>query len=192
MLIDDKKPRCTWATRDALERDYHDAEWGVPVRDGRALWEMLMLEGFQAGLSWVSVLRKRQGFIRAFANFDPAVVATFTDADVERLVLDEGIIRARAKIEATIHGAKIFNAMAARNEPFADYCWSFVGAKPLQGDGHTVVAQSELSATISKDLKKRGFKFVGPTIVYAWMQGVGMINDHHERCFRRAPCAALA
>lgn len=191
MLTDDKRPRCSWATRDALERDYHDAEWGVPVRDGRMLWEMLMLEGFQAGLSWLSVLRKRQGFSKAFASFDPAIVATFTSDDVERLVKDEGIIRARAKIEATIAGAKLFNAMAARGEPFADYCWSFVDGKPLQGDGHTVVAQSELSARISKDLKKRGFKFVGPTIVYAWMQGVGVINDHSERCFRREPCARL-
>jgi len=181
--------RCAWAEGDPLMRDYHDQEWGVPQRDSRALWEMLMLEGFQAGLSWLIVLRKREAFRRAFAGFDPVRVAAFTEEDILRLMQDEGIIRARAKIEATIAGAKIYCDMASRGEDFSDFCWSFTAGKVVKGDGRTFPAQSPLSAQISKEMKRRGFKFVGPTIVYAWLQAVGIVNDHAEGCFRRRQVA---
>jgi DNA-3-methyladenine glycosylase I len=178
------KIRCTWAGSDPLYADYHDTEWGVPLRDSRMLWEQLMLEGFQAGLSWITILRKRENFRKAFKQFDPVKVARFTEKDIERLLGDEGIIRSRAKIEATIRGAKIYLDMQAKGEDFADYCWSFTQGKVLRGDGKTVHAQTPLSTTISKDMKKRGFKFVGPTIVYAWMQAVGIVDDHAQACFR--------
>jgi DNA-3-methyladenine glycosylase I len=165
---------------------YHDAEWGVPVRDSRMLWETLMLEGFQAGLSWSVILRKREAFRAAFAGFDPEQVARFGEGDVARLMADPGIVRARAKIEATIRGAQIWCEMAARGEDFAGYCWSFTGGAVLKGDGRTLPAKTGLSETISKDMRGRGFKFVGPTIVYAWMQAVGIVDDHQASCFRRA------
>ncbi len=177
-------PRCTWCGTDALYQHYHDTEWGVPQRDPRMLWEMLMLEGFQAGLSWITVLRKREAFRKAFAGFDPLRVARFGPGDVGRLMEDPGIVRARAKIEATITGAKIYNGMKAAGEDFADYCWSFTGGQVLQGDGVHFATSTPLSETISKDLKARGFKFVGPTIVHAWMQAVGMVDDHARHCFR--------
>ncbi|MEA3012874.1 MAG: DNA-3-methyladenine glycosylase [Sphingomonadales bacterium] len=164
---------------------YHDTEWGVPVRDSRMLWETLMLEGFQAGLSWIVILRKREAFRAAFAGFDPEKVAAFGADDVARLMADPGIVRARAKIEATIRGAQIYCGMAARDERFADYCWSFTEGKTLKGDGRSLPAKTDLSETISKDMKSRGFKFVGPTIVYAWMQAVGIVDDHALGCFRR-------
>jgi DNA-3-methyladenine glycosylase I len=166
-------------------RAYHDAEWGVPVRDPRLLWETLMLEGFQAGLSWIVVLRKREAFRAAFAGFDPAKVAAFTEADVDRLMQDPGIVRARAKIEATIAGARIYRAMEERGEDFSDFCWSFVDGTPIEGDGISLPASTPLSEAVSKELKRRGFKFVGPTIVYAWMQAVGLVDDHAAHCFRR-------
>ena len=179
------KHRCAWAEGDPLMRAYHDEEWGVPQHDSRMLWEMLMLEGFQAGLAWIIVLRKREAFRKAFANFNPKKVARFGEADVERLMADTGIIRARAKIEATIRGAQIFNEMEKAGEDFNDFCWSFTDGKVLKGDGHTWMASSPLSERISKEMKRRGFKFVGPTIVYAWMQAVGIVNDHSAGCFRR-------
>ncbi|ARP84585.1 3-methyladenine DNA glycosylase [Bordetella genomosp. 8] len=182
--------RCGWADNDALMRDYHDQEWGVPQHDSRMLWEMLMLEGFQAGLSWITVLRKRDAFRDAFDNFDPAIVARYGDDDVERLMANPGIIRARAKILATIAGARIYLDMQRNGENFADFCWSFTGGAPIQNDGKSWVASSPLSETISKELKRRGFKFVGPTIVYAWMQAVGIVNDHAADCFRRPQVAA--
>jgi DNA-3-methyladenine glycosylase I len=163
---------------------YHDTEWGVPEFDSRTLWETLMLEGFQAGLAWIVILRKRDAFRKAFKNFDPVKVARFTDVDIERLLADPGIVRSRAKIEATINGARIYLAMRAAGEDFSAYAWNFVGGKPIQNSGD-VAANSPLSVEISKDLKQRGFKFVGPTIVYAWMQAVGMVNDHAPQCFRR-------
>jgi DNA-3-methyladenine glycosylase I len=180
------KHRCAWAEGDALMRAYHDEEWGVPQHDSRMLWEMLMLEGFQAGLAWIIVLRKREAFRKAFANFNPKKVARFGEADVERLIADTGIIRARAKIEATIRGAQIFNEIEDGGEGFSDFCWSFTDGKVLKGDGHTWIASSPLSERISREMKRRGFKFVGPTIVYAWMQAVGIVNDHSVGCFRRA------
>ncbi len=177
--------RCSWAGQDKLMQAYHDTEWGVPERDPRALWEKLMLDGFQAGLAWITILRKRDAFRAAFAGFDPDKVARFGEADIARLVADADIVRSRAKIEATIGGARSFIAMRDKGEDFAEFCWGFVGGKPLLGDGVSVLAQTPLSVEISKALKARGFKFVGPVIVYAWMQAVGMVNDHSADCFRR-------
>jgi DNA-3-methyladenine glycosylase I len=167
-------------------RAYHDEEWGVPQHEPRMLWEMLMLEGFQAGLAWIIVLRKRDAFRDAFAGFDPVKVARFGEKDVVRLLANPGIVRARAKIEATIRGAQIYCEMRERGERFADFCWSFTDGKVLIGDGKSWVATSPLSDQISKEMKRRGFKFVGPTIVYAWMQAVGIVNDHAANCFRRS------
>jgi len=177
--------RCAWSGNDPLMQAYHDEEWGVPERDARALWETLMLEGFQAGLSWITVLRKREAFRKGFRQFDPAKVARFGERDILRLLDDPGIIRSRAKIEATINGARVFCDMEARGDSFRDFCWSFTEGEVLRGNGKTVPAETALSGRISKELKRRGFKFVGPTIVYAWMQAVGIVNDHSARCFRR-------
>jgi DNA-3-methyladenine glycosylase I len=177
--------RCAWARDDPQLRAYHDAEWGVPQHDPRMLWEMLMLEGFQAGLAWITVLRKRDAMRLAFAGFDPQQVARFSAADVERLLADAGIIRSRVKIEATIAGARIYCEMAERGESFADFCWSFTGGKVVRGDGRSRVTSSPLSEQVSKELKRRGFKFVGPTIAYAWLQAVGIVDDHTLGCFRR-------
>jgi DNA-3-methyladenine glycosylase I len=184
--------RCAWASTEALMRAYHDEEWGVPQRDSRSLWEMLMLEGFQAGLSWSVILRKREAFREAFAGFVPERVAALGEDDVERLLLNPGIVRARAKIEATLTGARLYRDMEQRGEDFSAFCWSFTQGKPLPGDGRQVPTQTELSARISKELKRRGFKFVGPTIVYAWMQAVGIVNDHSVECFRRSEVERLA
>ena len=178
------KVRCRWANGDPLYEAYHDKEWGRPVRDSREMWKTLMLEGFQAGLSWITVLRKREAFRAAFENFDPAKVARFTEADILRLLDDPRIIRSRAKIEATINGARIFLAMQKSGEDFATLIWKMAGNKPIQNTG-PIPAQTELSAEISKELKRRGFKFVGPVIVYAWLQAAGIVNDHAENCFRR-------
>ncbi|ATI79940.1 DNA-3-methyladenine glycosylase I [Sphingobium yanoikuyae] len=175
--------RCSWANMSPLMLTYHDTEWGVPEHDPRMLWETLMLEGFQAGLSWEIILRKRAAFREAFADFDPVKVAQFDSADVERLMTNPGIVRARAKIEATVRGARIFNEMQARGEDFATFCWEFTDGNPIAGTASDT--QTDLSALISKELKRRGFKFVGPTIVYAWMQAVGLVNDHSALCFRR-------
>ena len=175
--------RCQWAESNDLMRAYHDTEWGVPQHDPRMLWEMLMLEGFQAGLSWQVILNKRAAFRAAFAGFDPAAVAAFGDADVERLMADAGIVRARAKILATIRGAQIYLEMGASG--FHDFCWGFTDGKPVVSDGTQWLATTPLSECISKEMKRRGFKFVGPTIVYAWMQAVGIVDDHQRDCFRR-------
>jgi DNA-3-methyladenine glycosylase I len=180
-----KKRRCAWAETDELLKAYHDEEWGVPQRDSRALWEMLMLEGFQAGLSWQVVLRKRDALRKAFAGFDPAKVARFREKEIRKLMVNEGIIRSRAKIEATIQGAKIYLAMGKRGETFGEFCWSFTNGRALQGGPAHSRTSSPLSERISREMKLRGFKFVGPVIVYAWMQAVGMINDHASHCFRR-------
>ncbi len=191
-MVEKNLIRCSWvgsaAGNDPLYRAYHDEEWGVPQHDGRALWEMLMLEGFQAGLSWITILRKREAFRKAFKNFDPAKVARFNESDIERLLQNAEIIRSRAKIEATIHGARIYLEMQKAGEDFSKFAWSFVNGRPIQNTG-PLPAQTPLSQEISKVLKKRGFKFVGPTIVYAWMQAVGMVNDHAPTCFRRKALA---
>jgi len=182
--------RCGWAGDDPVMQAYHDAEWGVPVRDARTLWEMLMLEGFQAGLSWRTILHRREGFRAAFAGFDPVKVAGFGAADVERLMGDPGIIRARAKIEETIGAARIFVAMQAEGENFSDWLWELAGGETQVNDGVHVPASTPVSEAMSKALKARGFKFVGPVIVYAFMQAVGMVNDHAPECFRRGAVAA--
>jgi DNA-3-methyladenine glycosylase I len=177
--------RCAWAESDPLLRAYHDQEWGVPQYDSRALWELLMLEGFQAGLAWITVLRKRDAFRKAFRGFDPARVARFGEQDVARLLGNEGIIRSRAKIDATITGARIFEEMKRDGEDFSQFVWNLTGGKPIKNKTGQVPAKTPLSEEISAALKKRGFKFVGPVIVYAWMQAAGMVNDHSLRCFRR-------
>jgi DNA-3-methyladenine glycosylase I len=184
------KQRCGWAQHESLMSKYHDEEWGVPQHDSRMLWEMLMLEGFQAGLSWAIILRKREGFRKAFKNFDPKKVAKFTDLDIEDLMQDEGIVRARAKIEATINGAKIYLQMQKDGDDFATWLWNLVGNKPIQNNG-PVPAKTELSEKVSKELKKKGFKFVGPVIVYAWLQAIGVVNDHAPDCFRRKAVSKL-
>jgi DNA-3-methyladenine glycosylase I len=185
-----KQTRCKWAENDLLYQAYHDEEWGIPVYDSRALWEQLMLEGFQAGLSWITILRKRDAFRKAFRDFDPKKVARFTEADVKRLLEDPGIVRSRAKIEATIAGARIYLEMEASGEDFSTYIWKMAGGKPIRNKWKSmsdVPAKTDLSEEISKALKKRGFKFVGPVIVYAWMQACGIVDDHITTCFRASP-----
>ncbi len=176
--------RCTWANSSPIMQNYHDEEWGVPQYDSRALWEMLMLEGFQAGLSWSVILNKRAAFLGAFKNFDPEKVARFNEADIVRLLENPGIVRSRAKIEATIRGARIYLAMQQAGEDFSKFVWDMAGGNPIQLKG-PIPAKTPLSEEMSKALKKRGFKFVGPVIVYAWMQAVGITNDHAPDCFRR-------
>ncbi|WP_284943697.1 DNA-3-methyladenine glycosylase I [Acidisoma cladoniae] len=179
--------RCAWADKDPQMRTYHDEEWGVPERDSRALWEKLMLDGFQAGLAWITILRKRDAFRVAFANFDPVKVAAFTEQDVERLLQDAGIVRSRAKIEATIGGARAYLAMQAAGEDFSNFVWGMAGGEVIRTEG-PIPVKSELSERMSVALKKRGFKFVGPVIVYAWLEATGVVNDHAPDCFRRDAC----
>lgn len=179
--------RCAWADNDPLMRAYHDEEWGVPERDSRALWEKLMLDGFQAGLSWITILRKREAFRQAFQGFDPAIVARYDEDDIARLLADPGIVRSRAKIAATIGNAQVYLAMAEGGEDFSTFVWSMVGGSPIQNAWQSTSefpAKTPLSEQISAALKRRGFKFVGPVIVYAWMQATGMVNDHEVGCFR--------
>ena len=185
-----KVTRCAWAGSDPLYCAYHDEEWGVPEYDSRALWETLMLEGFQAGLAWIVILRKRDGFRKAFKDFDPVKVARFSESDMEHLLQNPGIVRSRAKIQATIDGARIFLAMQAAGEDFSEWVWKMAGGKPIQNRG-PVPATTPLAEAISKELKKRGFKFAGPVIVYAWMQAVGIVNDHAADCFRRKSVAKI-
>ena len=186
--------RCAWAGSDPLYVAYHDTDWGVPEFDDRALFEKLILDGFQAGLSWITILRKRENFRSAFAGFDPAVIARFDARHVEALMLDAGIVRNRAKIDATISGARAFLAIQER-QGFSKFLWDFVEGQPVQNDRRTrsdIPAETDTSRAISKALRAEGFNFVGPTIVYAFMQAVGMTNDHLVGCFRHAECAALA
>jgi DNA-3-methyladenine glycosylase I len=168
---------------------YHDEEWGTPSHDDRHLFEMLTLEGAQAGLSWSTILNKREGYRRAFAGFDPEAVARFGPKDVERLLADPGIVRNRLKVESTIANAPRVLEVQAEHGSFASYLWSFVDGKPLVGGFRSLSelpAETELSRAMSKDLKKRGFRFVGPTVCYAFMQTVGLVNDHTVDCFRFA------
>jgi len=174
--------RCGWAEGDPLLRAYHDEEWGVPEYNSRALWEKLMLDGFQAGLSWLTILRKRDAFREAFKNFDPEKVARFGEADIVKLLANTGIVRSRAKIEAAIGGARTYLAMRDAGEDFSTLIWDMVGGSPIRNSGE-ILAKTPLSEEISKALKKRGFKFVGPVIVYAWMQAVGLANGHTSNCF---------
>jgi DNA-3-methyladenine glycosylase I len=181
--------RCPWSESDPLLRRYHDEQWGVPLRDSRGLWEVLMLEGFQAGLSWLTILRKRDALRRALAGFEPAAVARFGEADVARLLADPGIIRSRAKVQATIGGARAYLAMQACGEDFSSFIWAMAGGVPIRNTTGRVPCQTPLSGQIAAALKKRGFKFVGPVVVYAWMQATGIVNDHVPGCFRRDQCA---
>jgi DNA-3-methyladenine glycosylase I len=184
-MAESEQFRCPWAQSDPLMRAYHDTEWGLPEYDSRKLWETLMLEGFQAGLSWQIILRKREAFREAFLDFDPQKIAKFGEPEIARLLENAGIIRSHAKIEATIAGARIYLKMRDEGEDFSKYVWKMSGGKPTQNTSGIVPASTPLSEALSKDLKKRGFKFVGPVIVYAWMQATGIVNDHDKRCFRR-------
>ncbi len=189
-----KTKRCDWCGDDPLYVDYHDKEWGVPQFDSRTLYEKLMLDGFQAGLAWITILRKRDGFRDAFEGFKPEVIARYGDKEIERLVTDERIVRHRGKIVATIGNAQAYLRIS-ETESFSDYLWKHVDGKPIQNRMKTmadVPAQTELSVKISKQLKKDGFKFCGPTIVYAVMQAMGMVNDHMIGCPRYKACADLA
>ena len=180
------KRRCAWA-RDPLDVWHHDEEWGIPEHDDRRLFEFLILEGAQAGLSWLTILRKRDGYRRAFARFDPAKVARFSAVDVRRLLQDDGIVRHRAKIEATIGNARAFRAVQREHGSFDAYVWRFVGGTPIQNEWTSsaeVPTETDVSRALSRDLTKRGFRFVGPVICYAFMQSVGMVNDHVVDCFR--------
>jgi DNA-3-methyladenine glycosylase I len=184
--------RCAWRglAGDRLYEAYHDTEWGVPERDSRALWEKLVLDGFQAGLSWITILRKREAFRTAFAGFDPEIVARFGEADRARLMADAGIIRSNAKIDAAIAGARQFLDMRERGEDFSDFLWNFTSGRPIQNAWARLdqaPAQTPLAVEMSKALKAKGFKFTGPVIVYAFMQAVGMVNDHAVDCFRHEP-----
>lgn len=186
---------CTWPGTDPFYLAYHDEEWGVPEYDDQALFEKLILDGFQAGLSWITILRKRDNFRKAFDGFEPEKIARYKDAKVEKLLQNEGIIRHRGKIEATIGNARAWTGIMEKEDGFSNYLWDFVDGKPLQNRCATmkdVPAQTELSKALSKDLKARGFKFCGPTIVYAFMQAVGMVNDHVDSCPRQKAVARLA
>ncbi len=190
----DGRPRCWWPGADPLYVAYHDTEWGVPERDGRALFEKLILDGFQAGLSWITILRKRDAFRSAFAGFEPDAIARFGAADVERLMGDAGIVRNRAKIEGAIASARAYAALGGA-EAFAALFWDRVVGRALQTGRATradVPAGTDLSRAVSADLKALGFAFVGPTIVYAFMQATGLVNDHLTTCFRHAEVAAMA
>jgi len=178
--------RCGWVGDDPIYLTYHDTEWGVPEHDSRALWEKLVLDGFQAGLSWLTILRKRENFRLTFQGFDPDLIASWGEAEVQRCLADPGIIRHRGKIEATIGNARAWQEIEAE-QGFDRYLWAYVGGRPIQNRWESlaqVPTETEISRAISKDLKKRGFKFCGPTIVYAFMQAVGMVNDHLITC----PC----
>ncbi|MEQ9144173.1 MAG: DNA-3-methyladenine glycosylase I [Parvibaculaceae bacterium] len=187
--------RCSWPGADPLYVAYHDEEWGVPEWDDRALFEKLQLDGFQAGLSWITILKKRDNFRKAFDGFDPEKIARYTPKKVERLLQDAGIIRHRGKIEATIGNARAYLDIMESEGSFSGFIWDFVDGKPVQNRFRSmseVPAETEMSRALSKELKRRGFKFCGPTIVYAFAQAVGMVNDHTTACFRHKECKALA
>ncbi|WP_113912492.1 DNA-3-methyladenine glycosylase I [Roseovarius dicentrarchi] len=186
--------RCDWAGPEDIYIAYHDTEWGVPEWDSRALWEKLILDGFQAGLSWITILKKRDNFREAFAGFDPHIIADWGAADVDRLLANPGIIRHRGKIEATISNAQAWQSIEA-HQGFDTYLWDFVGGAPVQNTWDRqsdVPPHTPLSTLISKDLKRRGFKFCGPTIVYAFMEACGLVNDHLTCCPRHAEVAGMA
>ena len=190
----DGRHRCTWPGTDLLYVAYHDEEWGVPEYDDRALFEKLILDGFQAGLSWITVLRKRDTFRAAFDGFEPEAIVRYDEAKIESLMADPGIVRNRAKIVATIGNARGWLEIMD-DQGFSNYLWDFVDGRPVQNRFATmadVPAETAVSKAISKDLKARGFRFVGPTIVYAFMQAVGMVNDHMVPCFRHGECSGLA
>lgn len=176
------KTRCAWAASNEVFFDYHDKEWGVPLHDDRALFELLNLEGAQAGLSWLTILRKRENYRRAFDGFDAAKIARYTAAKKAALLRDEGIVRNRAKIDAAVDNAKAFLAVKKELGSFERFIWSFVDGAPLRGPGNAKAVA--ISEAMSKELRRRGFRFVGPTICYAFMQAAGLVNDHDKACFR--------
>jgi DNA-3-methyladenine glycosylase I len=181
--------RCPWCESDPLLRAYHDAEWGVPLYDDRGHYEFLVLEAAQAGLSWLTVLRKREGYRKRFAGFDPAVVARFGTAEIEAMLLDPGIVRNRAKVVAAVHNAGRVLEVQSEVGSFTKYLWGFVDGKPIDSQltSHAAIpAKTPLSDRVSKDLKRRGFKFVGSTVVYAHLQAAGLVNDHLVSCFRHS------
>lgn len=187
--------RCDWVGDDPLYVAYHDEEWGVPVHDDRLLFEFLILEGAQAGLSWSTILKKRENYRAAFDNFDPAVVAAYDEAKIAELLANPGIVRNRLKVRSAVQNAQAFLRVQREFGSFDAYIWDFVGGQPVQNDWESLSelsAQTDLSKRISRDLKKRGFNFVGPTIVYAFMQAVGMVNDHTVACFRHAALGGRA
>ena len=187
--------RCGWCGTDPLYVAYHDQEWGVPEYDPRALWEKLVLDGFQAGLAWITILRKREGLRDAFDGFDPVKVAAYGETDRARLMADAGIVRSNAKIDAAINGARLWLDMRDNGEDFSAWLWSFVGGAPIQNawsDFRQAPTQTTESQALAKALKARGFNFCGPVIVYAFMQAVGMVNDHQTTCFRHAQVRAMA
>jgi DNA-3-methyladenine glycosylase I len=187
VLPPEQPARCAWVGRDPLYQAYHDEEWGVPVHDDRLLFEFLVLEGAQAGLSWLTILRKREGYREAFARFHPEVVAAFGPADVERLVTDPGIVRNRLKIQSAIDNARAFLSVQEEFGSFDAYVWGLVDGETIQNEWRTtadIPAKTAEAELMSADLKKRGFRFVGPTICYAHMQATGMVNDHTVDCFR--------
>ena len=187
--------RCTWCVTDPLYMQYHDEEWGVPVWDDQTLFEFLVLEGAQAGLSWITILRKREAYRKLFSNFDAKKVARFTDKRLEKLLLDASIIRNRLKVFAARKNARAFLDVQAEKGSFADYIWDFVDGEPIQNKWKSmseVPATTAVSDALSKDMKKRGFTFVGSTIMYAHMQATGMVNDHTTDCFRYRECKSLA
>lgn len=191
----DSLHRCAWCGNDPLYVAYHDEEWGVPEYDARALWEKLVLDGMQAGLAWITILRKREGIRDAFHGFDPEVVARYEEADVERLLADPRIIRSRAKINSAIKGARVWLDMRDRGEDFSEWLWSFVGGAPIQNawsDSAARPVATPESEAMAKALKRRGFTFCGPVIGYAFMQAVGMVNDHGVECFRHRQVRAMA
>ena len=188
--------RCGWRGMAGVDiyEAYHDTEWGVPERDSRALWEKLVLDGFQAGLSWITILKKREAFRAAFDNFDPEKVARYGEADRARLMADAGIIRSNGKIDAAISGARLYLDMQQRGEDLSQMLWGFVDAKPLQNGFEQmgqVPAQTPLAVDMAKALKAKGFKFCGPVIVYAFMQATGLVNDHLTTCFRHDAIKAM-
>jgi len=192
MARNDQPRRCDWALQSEEERIYHDKEWGVPVFDDAHQFEFLVLESAQAGLSWLTILKKREAYRKAFAGFDPKTVSRFNESDVERLMQDPGIVRNRQKIEAAINNAKAFLEIQKEFGTFCNYIWGFVDGNPIQNNFkkmEDVPAETELSRTIAKDLKKRGFKFLGPVTVYAHMQATGIVNDHLVHCQRYAEVA---
>lgn len=190
-----KEKRCSWCLSSDLYIDYHDSEWGVPCYDAQALFEMINLEGAQAGLSWITILNKRENYRRLFANFDVTKIARFNQAKIEKLVLDAGIVRHRQKIEAFINNARVVVAMEKNGESFVDLLWSYVDFEPIQNKHKTmatVKSSTDRSLSMSKDLKKAGFKFVGPTTCYAFMQASGMVNDHMVSCPSHARVVGIA
>ncbi|QDH16419.1 DNA-3-methyladenine glycosylase I [Swingsia samuiensis] len=182
--MNDALQRCKWASTNPLLQQYHDHEWGVPVTDGRSLWEALILETFQAGLSWLVVLKRREHLRQAFCHFDPHKIAQFNEADIQRLLSDPHIIRSRAKIEATILNAQAYLKMSEKGEDLNTFLTHYIPEPPILNTSDEMLSQSPLSITISKELKKKGFRFVGPVVVYSWLQAVGQIHDHDPLCFR--------